>query len=208
MGPPNNFRYFLKDVHSYFTNYMSPERHRRRVAFVGSNDGLFHAFDAGFYDRDDGGQWDDTFDLGTGTELFAYVPHAVVDPPIKPSVLRTQTFGTEQVYSVDGPVASADVFIDPAGGNNRSWRTVVLFGLRCGRRGITALDVTRPGPIDANSGEPQLSTLPGCLNGGSGCSGEYPKPLWEFTPDQDTDADGDGVHPVGVPLGPCAAHTP
>jgi len=195
VGPPNNFRYYYSNVHDYFTDFMSVHKHRRRVAFVGSNDGLFHAFDAGFYDRDET-NWNDRFDLGNGVELFGYVPHAVIDPPTKPSALKTMTFGTEQVYSVDGPVASADVYIDPTGGTNREWRTVVLFGLRRGGRGVTALDVTQPDPI--SSGEPQLSVLPGCLDDGPGCNGEYPKPLWEFTVDQDTDADGDGEKDLGL----------
>jgi len=198
VGPPNDYRYYLNNVHNYFSTFMSPRHHRRRVAFVGSNDALFHAFDAGFYDRDDGGRWDDTFDLGTGTELFAYVPHAVVDPYVKPSSIKTMTFGDQQVYSVDGSVTSADVFIDPTGGVNPKWRTVVLFGLRRGGRGVTALDVTQPDPINASTGEPILSTLPGCLNGGSGCDGEYPKPLWEFTPDRDTDDNGDGEPDLGL----------
>jgi len=198
VDPPNDFRYFFNNVHGYFEDFMGPQKHRRRVAFVGSNDGLFHAIDAGFYDRDDGGTWDNTFDLGTGLELFAYVPHAVLDPQDKPSVIKTQTFGTEQVYSVDGTITSADVFIDPSGGSSPSWRTVVLFGLRRGGRGVTALDVTQPDRVDSTTGEPVLSTYPGCLNGGTNCIGPYPKPLWEFTADKDTDSDGDGEADLGL----------
>ncbi len=186
VGPPNNFRYYLNNVHDYYSDFMGPQQFRRRVAFAGSNDGLFHAFDAGFYDRDDGGTWDDTFDLGTGVELFSHVPRAVMNR------LYAMTFGEEQQYMVDGMITTGDVYIDPSASGSPEWRTMAVYTLRRGGRGVVALDVTQPDPIPSGGGVPTLSTLPGCTDGSTaGCDGDYPTILWEFNAEDDTDENGD-----------------
>ncbi len=186
VGPPNNFRYYLNNVHDYYSDFMAPHRFRRRISYAGSNDGLFHGFDAGFYDRDDGGTWDDTYDLGTGVELFAHVPRAVMNR------LYAMTYGTEQQYMVDGMVAMGDVYIDPSASGSPEWRTMAVYTLRRGGRGVVALDVTQPDPIPSGGGVPALSTLPGCTDGSTaGCNGDYPTILWEFNTENDTDENGD-----------------
>ena len=57
------------------------------MVFVGANDGFMHAFDAGVFDRDDdpgfvgptaSHPFNDTFDLGTGREIFAYAPNSIM----------------------------------------------------------------------------------------------------------------------------------
>ncbi len=56
---------------------------RRKVVFVGANDGFLHAFDAGVFDRDDA-NFNDTFDLGTGREIFAYAPKSIMKAEREP----------------------------------------------------------------------------------------------------------------------------
>ena len=82
VSPPNNPMFFYDygfvqpgeaGAHDY-QQYMNEHAKRRRVALAGANDGMIHAFDAGFFDRDDGGTYDDQHDLGSGFELFAHVP--------------------------------------------------------------------------------------------------------------------------------------
>jgi Tfp pilus tip-associated adhesin PilY1 len=205
VNPPNNPMFFYDygfvqptevGAHNYQL-FMDEQGKRRRVALAGANDGMLHVFDAGFYDRDDGGTYDDQHDLGTGLELFAYVPRAVMDK------LWVMTYGTEQQYLVDGQIAVSDVFISPDGGTSpREWRTVALTTMRTGGRGIVALDITQPDP---NSGSqdylPVESALPGCTSGAAGnCSAEYPRLMWEFM----DESDADGNCPFGLSGDECA----
>jgi hypothetical protein len=151
VSPPSRsmffFDYGFGTAHDY-SSFMDTHEKRRRVVLVGGNDGLLHAFDGGIWDRnrtDDraaGDFYHEQHDLGTGEELFAYLPHAVM-----PSLYEL-TYGDYQHYMVDGPISVSDAFID--NGGTFEWRTVALVGMRRGGRGIAALDVTQPDPIDAN----------------------------------------------------------
>jgi Tfp pilus tip-associated adhesin PilY1 len=103
---------------------------------------------------------------------------------------------------VDGYIAASDVFIDFDGDTSREWRTVALATMRRGGRGIVALDVTQPDPIDTN-GVPDVSQFPGCFDGAtSDCDGEYPKVLWEFEDKNDANANC----PVGLSGAQCAPY--
>ena len=207
VNPPNTSMFFYDygyvqggeaGAHNYEL-FMNEHANRRRVALAGANDGMIHAFDSGFYDRDDGGTYDNQHDLGTGVELFAYVPQAVMDK------LWVMTYGTEQQYLVDGHIATGDVFISPDGGvSPREWRTVALATMRRGGRGVVALDITQPDPT---SGSPDFlpdeSVMPGCDTGLTGnCSAEYPRLMWEFLDESDDDANC----PVGMTGDECAPY--
>jgi hypothetical protein len=170
-----------RGAHNYI-EFMELHAKRRRVTGAGANDGLFHVFDAGFYDRDET-DFDDQHDLGNGNELFAYVPQAVFGK------LFNLTYGTEQQYLVDGPVTVADVFISPDGGSaDPEWRTVALVTMRRGGRGVAALDITQPDPYTGADNDPTESVLPGCADG-TACDGDtYPNVLWEFADTSDDDS--------------------
>src|SRR5205814_4690280 len=83
----------------------------------------------------------------TGRELFAYAPKPVMSrfpsliafPPPVPQ------------YFVDGSVATGDVFVD-TGDGSRTWKSVVVGGLRQGGNHYYALDVTQPDLVDAATG--------------------------------------------------------
>jgi type IV pilus assembly protein PilY1 len=96
---------------------------RRQVIYLGANDGMLHAFDA-----------------GTGKELYAYVPDALM-----PVLNRLP--GKDYVHRayVDGPAGTADALI---AGN---WRTVLVSGMGGGAQGVFALDVTDPERLDATT---------------------------------------------------------
>ena len=73
------------------------------VIFVGANDGMLHAFDGGIWDRNRGSSaetYNEQHDLGDGSELFAYLPHAVARK------LYNMTYGESQQYN-----AAAIVYI-------------------------------------------------------------------------------------------------
>ena len=91
-------------------------------------------------------------------------------------------------YFVDGSTGSADVFIDTiqSGGtvspSNRTWKTVLVGGLRQGGKYYYALDVTQPDKVDATGQKTAaLDSAPDCLEGTGGCPAKYPTVLWELT---------------------------
>lgn len=95
---------------------------RPPAIYVGANDGMLHAFDA-----------------GTGNELFAYIPTGVYANLIN---LVSPYYNSRHLFFVDGSPQQADVqFAD------NSWHTV-LFGTEGGGgKSVFALDITNPSNI-------------------------------------------------------------
>jgi hypothetical protein len=204
VNPPNRsmfyFDYGYGPAHDY-PAFIAKHEKRRRVVLLGANDGLLHAFDGGIWDRDradDTETYHEQHDLGDGSELFTYLPHAVM------SHLYEMTYGDYQQYLVDGPVAVSDVYVDHDGDSNREWRTVALVNMRRGGRGMASLDITQPDPLDGdNVPDVPLDQFPGCLDGtDAGCDGEYPKVLWELEPASETNIDQDGNCPFSPATDP------
>lgn len=231
-GNPDNFRYWVADVGGTGTLpledpctaepdgyrcFFEQQQFRRKVVFLGSNDGQMHAFDAGnFRGTCESGQLpgqefvQGEFDNGTGRELFSYVPR------IGLSRLREVAMSDDHLYSLDGKIAVGDVFIDPEHNGTpneteRQWRSALVAGLREGGSGYYALDITRPDTLDECNGADVLPQplggntgwVPSCINGGVDCGDlAYPWMLWEFTdnkacdaqlPDGRCDDDGNGL---------------
>jgi len=199
VSPPNRSMFFFDygygAAHDY-PSFIDRQAKRRRVVLAGANDGLLHFFDGGIWDRDRGSTaetYHEQHDLGNGSELFAYMPQAVAPK------LYNMTYGTSQQYLVDGMISASDVFIDHDGDSDREWRTVAIATMRRGGRGLVALDITQPDPVGSSPDfEPTVPSdqIPGCTVDGtiSGCDGDYPKVLWEFSDNNDTD----GNCPVGL----------
>jgi len=120
--------------------------------YVGANDGMLHAFDAG------DGTPDTATDSTTGAERFAYVPLGLQS--------RVSAIGndTKHHWGVDGGIFSGDAQLDrptyvtidyadiPA--NSKNWATVLVGTLGAGGKGYFALDVTKPtaiSPSDTNA---------------------------------------------------------
>lgn len=93
---------------------------RRPVIYLGANDGMLHAFDA-----------------GNGSELYAYVPDALMS-----SLNRLPDPGYVHHAYVDGPAGSGDALI---AGN---WRTVLVSAMGGGAQGLFALDISDPEMLD------------------------------------------------------------
>ena len=60
----------------------------------------------------------------------------------------------EHAPGIDGQLTVDDVFIDPAhsgtpSANDREWRTVAIGAYREGGRGLYALDLTHPDPVQS-----------------------------------------------------------
>ncbi|WP_082794242.1 pilus assembly protein [Thauera humireducens] len=98
---------------------------RGGTIYVGSNDGMLHAFDAA--------------DL---TERWAFIPSIVI-PSL--SLLADQNYGTLHRYYVNGsPVVSDICTSNCTDAASAVWKTVLIGGLNGGGRGYYALDVTNP----------------------------------------------------------------
>ncbi|HRQ64335.1 MAG TPA: PilC/PilY family type IV pilus protein [Xanthomonadaceae bacterium] len=98
-------------------------QNRRRMLYVGANDGMLHAFDA-----------------DSGQEQFAFVPATVF-----PMLTRLTDPGYSHRYFVDGSPVAGHVHI---GGQ---WRTVLVGSLGAGGRAVYALDVTDPDAFNEDS---------------------------------------------------------
>jgi Tfp pilus tip-associated adhesin PilY1 len=111
-----------------YSSFVNDNKLRREVLYVGSNDGMLHAFDA-----------------NTGEELLAYLPgnlftnkssegyHYLTDPD----------YGHR--FYVNATPTVSDAFIKSHAVAAKSWRTVLVSGEGAGGRGVFALDVTDPG---------------------------------------------------------------
>jgi outer membrane protein assembly factor BamB len=209
VGGPSNFFYLANDLEGNgrsctttirpnrgYRCFFERERRRRRVLLAPSNDGQLHAFDAGFFrgsveDRRLVGR----FDSGGGRELFAHIP--------RPMLRHTRDQVTfEHAPGLDGPLTVDDVFIDPVhsgapNASDREWRTVAIGTYREGGRGLYALDLTHPDPVQTRSvrdfaGRADVEFVPVAASSAApsctalqhplpaGCPRPYPMALWEF----------------------------
>lgn len=220
VGRPSNYAYWSTNANGY-RDFVRSFARRRQVLYAGANDGLFHAFDVGVWNRDptvcstlSSGETPGCYDLGTGLELFAYAPRVTM--PIFHKLRSSGEQDKSNEWTVDGAPSAADVFIDPAHdgsptASDRTWRTVVVGTAREGSPfqgtpgaapyssygSVFALDVTQPDPPPTGTeSAAELLQSPACLNGGTGCSGTWPAVLWELSDRGDLDAGTPGAgHP-------------
>ena len=100
-----------------YSSFVSAQKNRTPVLYVGGNDGMLHGFSA-----------------TDGKELIAYVPRGVV------SGLKELTDKDYQHrYYVDGSPMTGDI----KDGSN--WKTLLVGSLGAGGKGYFVLDVTNPG---------------------------------------------------------------
>ncbi|WP_157673744.1 pilus assembly protein [Endozoicomonas ascidiicola] len=139
-------RGFYSDTRSYnpndttFINFLNQYRERRQVIYVGSNGGLLHAFNAGFWNEND-----QRFYLSPtgetahplGGEIWAYAPMNLL-----PHLQWLTEPDYSHVYYMDGAplIFDANIFPDDAD-HPGGWGTVLVMGM--GQGG---------GPIDVNIG--------------------------------------------------------
>ena len=91
---------------------------RAGMVYVGSNDGMLHAFNA-----------------ADGTEVWAYVPTALLPNLYK---LADKQYPSQHQYFADGTPVVQDAVVGGA------WKSVLVSGLGAGGRAYFALDVTDP----------------------------------------------------------------
>ncbi|MBN8443117.1 MAG: hypothetical protein J0M28_15670 [Thauera sp.] len=106
--------------------YSDAFKTRRKMLYVGANDGMLHGFNA-----------------ETGVEEFAYVPNAAGYD----NLYKLAQPGYTHRYLVDGPPRAADAYIKGVGDTSASWRTVLVGSTGAGGKGYFALDVENPGAM-------------------------------------------------------------
>jgi type IV pilus assembly protein PilY1 len=111
---------------STYRTFASGITGRQPVVYVGGNDGMLHAFDAG------------TNAATYGTELLAYVPSSIFH---KLSKLADPNY--QHTYLVDGSPTAAEACFGACSASG-NWKTILVGGMNAGGRGIYALDITNP----------------------------------------------------------------
>jgi len=99
---------------------------RPRVVYVGANDGMLHAYDAGS-------------GATAGDEVLSYVPSSVFA-----NLESLADTSYSHKFYVDGSPTVGDAFFQKGGSGTSAWRTVLLGSLRAGGQGVFALDITNP----------------------------------------------------------------
>lgn len=110
-----------------YNQFLTAKKSRAATVYVGSNDGMLHAFDA--TDSNTG-----------GNERFAYIPNAVIHklPELaKPNYVHR--------FYVDGTPNIADAAI---GADPTPWRSILVGTTGAGGRAVFAMDVTDPTNFD------------------------------------------------------------
>jgi type IV pilus assembly protein PilY1 len=104
---------------------------RKRMLYVGANDGMLHAF---YLDGPEGGK-----------EAWAFIPNNLLG---KLRDLTSPDYDDCHEFFVDSTPIVTDVFIDPdgAGPESQQWRTLLIGGERQGGSAYFALDITNPAP--------------------------------------------------------------
>ncbi len=123
-GPKDDQRYDLLKNDPTFSTFNQLVSDRRHMVYVGANDGMLHAFNAGELN-----QSTQQFSGGgheLGEELWAYVPYNVL-----PHLRWLTELSYPHVYYVDGipQVFEVNIFDDTA---TDGWGTILVVGMRFG----------------------------------------------------------------------------
>ncbi len=149
--PAENYHVIYKD--KTYQRFVEQYKNRRNVVYVGANDGMFHAFNAGFYNSTRKGfdtSWADKAQFDLGAELWAYIPYNLLphlywlmDPSYGRQLhvsymdLKPRVFDARIFFQPDG-ITPDDNATHPDG-----WGTVLVAGMRFGGGTIRAdLDKT------------------------------------------------------------------
>ncbi len=121
VGAPNQGYFELYGDKSYF-NFAnaSAMKDRRTMSYIGANDGMVHAVNAGRYDPINRRFIQDQYPLGY--EMWAYIPESIL-PHLR--FWADDDYSTSQhVYGVDGHLVSFDLKVKSSGSD--AWRTYLV----------------------------------------------------------------------------------
>jgi len=133
-----------------FYCYREKYKHRKKMIYVGANDGMLHAFIVGEWNGTgytyQNGVDADGDGYKIGEELWAYIPSNLLSAL---QCLAAPSYGTSDTECkhrsmVDLSPQAWDVYIDHDGDGEKEWRTVLIGGERGGGDTYFAVDVTDP----------------------------------------------------------------
>ncbi len=148
-----------------YSEFRNAQATRPGVVYVGGNDGMLHGFAQ-----------------LNGEELLAYVPNALVSSSASEGLHYLSDPAYSHRYEVDLRASVADAYIRSRSPGSRSWKTIVVGGLRGGGRGLFALDVTNPAAFS------EVGRTPADIV------------MWEFSAADDPDLGHTFSRPSIVPL--------
>lgn len=121
-----DFAPFPSATGSRYSDYKNGSaKTRKKILYVGSNDGMLHAFDD-----------------NTGEEVFTYLPLSLASSAISSGYHYLTDPNYIHNWYVDLTPTLSDVNLTTNAGTG--WRSILVSGLRGGGRGLFALDVTDP----------------------------------------------------------------
>ncbi|NRA19693.1 MAG: hypothetical protein HRU05_04360 [Oceanospirillaceae bacterium] len=124
VGPPESDEHMFSasdtSLKASYLSFVGVQSTVAAMIYVGANDGMLHGFDI------------------SGQEKMAFVPSKVM-----PNLAELSQADYGHLFYVDGAPSSANVYAEFVPGS-KSWKTVLVGGLRRGGQGIYALDVTDP----------------------------------------------------------------
>ena len=141
VGPPGaNTNFIKKNEEAYFrsiNNYQAfknANKNRDKTIYVGANDGMLHAFNA-----------------GNGQELWGFIPPfligklpLVVNPSLNDNNSKGDKGGSSAIYGVDGSPVVHDMYIKHPYFGGTNWYTIMMVPFGRGGAGFSVLDVTDP----------------------------------------------------------------
>lgn len=108
-----------------YTAFKTAQANRGKTVYVGTNDGMLHAFNA----------TENSADPQQAQERWAYIPSMVIPNMWK---LADANYSTSHANFINGTPYIGDVY------DGSSWHTILVGGLNGGGRGYYALDITNP----------------------------------------------------------------
>ncbi len=136
VGRPDS-RYDSRYRDDTYAAFKDHYKDRRQMIYTGSNDGMLHAFNGGFFDQTSSefsvtGPGTET-EHPLGSEMWAYVPNNLL-----PHLRWLAEPGYPHVFYVDGipQVYDVNIFSDDAD-HPHGWGTILVVGMRMGGGDIT-----------------------------------------------------------------------
>lgn len=146
VGPPS-FP-FSDTTNKDYSTFKTTWANRPTVVYVGANDGMLHAINGALTGT------------GAGSEMFAYVPRALLQGPTAPNTDGLASLGNPSFthhYMVNATPRVYDIDFGNTDGNRSSgvpgtpdWHSVLIGGLGKGGRSYYAIDVTDPAAMAAS----------------------------------------------------------
>lgn len=116
---------------AYYSTYAINNYNRAGMTYVGSNDGMLHAFNE------------------NGVEIFAYIPASLYSTDAGAGLHYLSDSSYTHRYYVDLSPTVQDAYVTLGG--TAAWRSILVGGLRGGGKGLFAIDVTDPSALATNA---------------------------------------------------------